>query len=300
MSNITFIGLGSMGRPMALALARAGHNVSGFDVSPASRDAASKLGLQCFDGLTAALAQADVVITMVPTGKHVRQIYANEGGIFDSAPRTALLIDSSTIDVATSRAMHELAAKRGLAFIDAPVTGAVPAAERAALTFMIGGTAELAERATPTLQGMGKAIFHVGPGGSGHAMKICNNMMTGMSMVAISEVFALGERFGLSYQSIFDVVSTGSGSCWSLTSYCPVPGPVSTSPANREYQSNFSMPMMLKDMRLSQEAANDLGASTPLAACSAALYQLAVSNGLSNKDFSAIFELISGRLAKEA
>lgn len=296
MSNITFIGLGSMGRPMAHALVRAGHRVVGFDLAQSSRDAAEKLGILTAAQLGSAVEGADVVVSMVPTGKHVRQVYSDAGGLLETVPKTTLLIDCSTIDVATSRLVHEKARTLGHTFVDAPVTGAVPAAERAALTFMIGGTAEAAERAKPTLLGMGKAIFHVGDGGAGHAMKICNNMMTGMSMVAISEVFALGEKFGLSYQSIFDVVSTGSGSCWSLVSYCPVPGPVPSSPANNGYESKFAMPMMLKDMRLSQEAADDLGASTPLAACSAAIYQMAVANGLSHKDFSAVFELVSGRL----
>lgn len=299
MSTITFIGLGSMGRPMANALARAGHHVRGFDVAPSSREAAEKLGLHTSDSLPHALEGAEVVISMVPTGKHVRSLYVEAGGLFDSVAIGTLLIDCSTIDVATSRAIHAAASASGHSFVDAPVTGAVPFAERAALTFMVGGESRVVEQVRPTLLGMGKAIFHVGDGGAGHAMKICNNMMAGMSMVAISEVFALGEKFGLDYQSIFNVVSQGSGSCWALVNYCPVPGPVPTSPANSGYESKFSMPMMLKDMRLSQEAADDLGASTPLAACSAALYQMGVSNGLAKKDFSAIFKLISGRIGND-
>lgn len=298
MATITFIGLGSMGRPMAQALAKAGHAVRGFDVSEASRELAGERQIRSFATLAEALQGAEFVVSMVPTGKHVREVYAGKHGVFDLAPPGALLIDSSTIDVATSRDVHRIATERGLHFVDAPVTGAVPAAEAASLTFMIGGAADLVPRATPVLLGMGNAVFHVGPGGSGHAMKICNNMMTGLSMVAISEMFALGEKFGLSYQSIFDVVSRGSGSCWALTSYCPVPGPVPSSPANSGYAPKFTMPMMLKDMRLSQEAADDLGAATPLAAAAAAIYQLAVSNGLDKKDFSAVFELVSGRLGK--
>jgi len=296
MSNITFIGLGSMGRPMAHALVRAGHRVTGFDVAQHSRDLAEQLGIGVNARLPMALDGAEVVISMVPTGRHVRSLYIDEGGLLDTVPKGTLLIDCSTIDVATSRAVHEHAAQRGHSFLDAPVTGAVPAAEKAALTFMVGGAAGLVERAAPILAGMGTKTFHVGTGGSGHAMKICNNMMTGITMVGISEVFALGEKFGLDYQSIFDVVSQGSGSCWVLVNYCPVPGPVPSSPANTGYPAKFAMPMMLKDMRLSQEAADDLQASTPLAASTAAIYQLAVANGLADKDFSAVFEMISGRL----
>lgn len=296
MSNITFIGLGSMGRPMAHSLVRAGHRVTGFDVSEQSREAAARLGIPARSRLAEALEGADAVISMVPTGKHVKALYVEEGGLFELAPKGTLLIDSSTIDVSTSRQVHQRAAELGHSFIDAPVTGAVPAAERAALTFMVGGDAGLVERAKPVLSGMGQKIFHVGLGGTGHAMKICNNMMTGMSIVAISEVFALGEKFGLDYQSVFDVVSQGSGSCWALVNYCPVPGPVPSSPASNGYESKFSMPMMLKDMRLSQQAADELNAATPLAASAAAVYQLAVANGLSEKDCSAVFELISGRL----
>jgi 3-hydroxyisobutyrate dehydrogenase len=299
MSIISFIGLGSMGRPMAHALVRAGHKVTGYDVAQSSRDAAEKLGIRATGQLQAALEVAEVVITMVPTGKHVRALYLDKGGFFDTAPKGTLFIDCSTIDVNTSRAVHERASSSGHSFVDAPVTGAVPFAERAELTFMVGATPELVERATPVLSGMGKKIFHVGGGGCGHAMKICNNMMTGISMVAISEVFALAEKFGLSYQSVFDVVSQGSGSCWCLVNYCPVPGPVPSSPANSGYESKFAMPMMLKDMRLSQQAADELNASTPLAASTAAVYQMAVANGLADKDFSAVFELISGRLGSE-
>jgi 3-hydroxyisobutyrate dehydrogenase len=300
MSIVAFVGMGKMGQPMAHALQKAGHTVCGFDVSSTSRALATGIGVRCVSDLAEALQGAEFVVSMVPTGKQVREIYAGAGGIFELAPKSALLIDSSTIDVTTSRDVHNIAGQRGFEFVDAPVTGAVPAAESATLTFMVGGNPGAVERARPVLEAMGKVILHVGPGGSGHAMKICNNMMLGMSMVAISEVFALGEKFGLSYQQIFDVVSRGSGSCWVLTNYCPVPGPVPTSPANRAYESNFSMPMMLKDMRLSQEAAGSLNASTPLAASAAALYQLAVDNGLANEDFSAIFKLISGRITGDS
>lgn len=300
MSHITFLGMGSMGRPMSQALTRGGHTVCGFDVFEGSLNAAKGLRLQCVSDLAEALSGADAVVSMLPTGKHLRQAYEGPNGVFALAPKSALLIDSSTIDVASSRALHARAAELGFDFVDAPVTGAVPAAEKGALTFMVGGSLHAFERAQPVLQAMGKSIFHTGEGGTGHALKICNNMMTGINMAATSELFALAERFGLSRQLVFDVVSGGSGGNWVLTNYCPVPGPVPSSPANRDYESSFSMQMMLKDMRLSQAAADELGVSTPLAANSTALYQLAVANGLGGKDFSAIYELVSGQGNKRA
>jgi 3-hydroxyisobutyrate dehydrogenase len=299
MATVAFIGMGSMGRPMALALQNKGFSVVGYDVAANSRQIAQEKGIACTDSLADATKNADFVVSMVPTGTHVREVYASKGGVFSLARKDAVLIDSSTIDVGTSRDLHALAGQQGLNFLDAPVTGAVPAAEAASLTFMVGGEATVLQRAAPVLDAMGKATFHVGAGGSGHAMKICNNMMTGMSMVATSEVFALGERFGLSYQDIFNVVSRGSGGSWIMTNYCPVPGPVPSTPANSGYASKFSIEMMLKDMRLSQAAAESLSASTPLGAATAAIYQMAVNNGISGEDFSAVFKLISGRL-KEA
>ena len=297
MTRIAFIGLGSMGRPMARALLAAGHAVHGHDIAAASREAAAQFGLRGTDRLRDAVADAEVVITMLPTGTHVAEAYLGDDGILALAPKDALLIDSSTIDVATSRRLHAEAAARGFAFLDAPVTGAVPAAEQATLTFMVGGDAATRKRAEPVLLGMGKAVIPVGGPGAGHAMKICNNMMTGMSMLAISEVFALGEKFGLDDQTLFDVVSRGSGACWALTTYCPVPGPVPTSPANRDYRSSFSMRMMLKDMRLSQALADQTGASTPLAASAAAVYQAAVNHGMDALDFSAIYRFVAGSQA---
>ncbi|SMH61925.1 3-hydroxyisobutyrate dehydrogenase [Azospirillum agricola] len=298
MARIAFIGLGNMGRPMCENLVKAGNDVVGYDIAPAMRDAYAAAGGRVAATLAEALAEADTVISMIPTGKHVRAAYEGEGGILALARSGTLMIDCSTIDVDSAQAVSKAASAAGFVMVDAPVSGAVPAAQAGALTFMVGGTAEGYERAKPILTGMGKNLFHVGASGSGNAMKICNNMMAGMSMVAISEVFTLAEKLGLDNQAVYDVVTRSSGNCWALQAYCPVPGPVPTSPANRDYQPGFTAAMMLKDMRLSQQAASASGAATPLAGSSAAFYQMLVESGHGAKDFSAVFELISGRLGR--
>ncbi len=296
MARIAFIGLGNMGRPMCENLTKAGHDVVGYDVVAAARDAYAAAGGRVADTLAEALAEADTVISMIPTGKHVRAAYEGEGGVLALARPGTMLIDCSTIDVESARAVSKAAAEAGLVMVDAPVSGAVPAAQAGTLTFMVGGTAEGFERARPVLAAMGPKIFHVGASGNGVALKICNNMMAGMSMVAISEVLALAEKLGLDHQTVYDVMTVSSGNCWALQSYCPVPGPVPASPANRGYQPGFAAAMMLKDMRLSQDAAATSGAATPLAGSAAALYQMLVEHGHGNKDFSAVFALITGRL----
>ncbi|WP_353859737.1 3-hydroxyisobutyrate dehydrogenase [Azospirillum formosense] len=296
MARIAFIGLGNMGRPMCENLTKAGHDVVGYDVVAAARDAYAAAGGRVADTLAEALDEADTVISMIPTGKHVRAAYEGEGGVLALARPGTMLIDCSTIDVESARAVSKAAAEAGLVMVDAPVSGAVPAAQAGTLTFMVGGTAEGFERARPVLAAMGPKIFHVGASGNGVALKICNNMMAGMSMVAISEVLALAEKLGLDHQTVYDVMTVSSGNCWALQSYCPVPGPVPASPANRGYQPGFAAAMMLKDMRLSQDAAATSGAATPLAGSAAALYQMLVEHGHGNKDFSAVFALITGRL----
>lgn len=296
MARIAFIGLGNMGRPMCENLTKAGHDVVGYDVVAAARAAYAAAGGRVADTLAKALAEADTVISMIPTGKHVRAAYEGEGGVLALARPGTMLIDCSTIDVESARAVSKAAAEAGLVMVDAPVSGAVPAAQAGTLTFMVGGTAEGFERARPVLAAMGPKIFHVGASGNGVALKICNNMMAGMSMVAISEVLALAEKLGLDHQTVYDVMTVSSGNCWALQSYCPVPGPVPASPANRGYQPGFAAAMMLKDMRLSQDAAATSGAATPLAGSAAALYQMLVEHGHGNKDFSAVFALITGRL----
>ncbi|MFG1464731.1 3-hydroxyisobutyrate dehydrogenase [Xanthobacter sp. DSM 24535] len=297
MPNVTFIGLGNMGRPMSANLIKAGHTVTGFDLSPAARDALVAAGGRAAGSIAEAVAGADTIVTMVPTGRHVREVYEGPGGILASAPKQAILIDSSTIDVASARAVSKAAIAAGFEMVDAPVSGAVPAAESGKLTFMVGGTKDGYARALPILQAMGANFFHVGEAGLGQALKICNNMMAGMSMVAISEVFTLAEKLGLDNQTVYDVMTKSSGNCWALQSYCPVPGPVPTSPANRGYDPGFTVAMMLKDMRLSQQEAGVGGAATPLAGAAAAIYQTVVAAGYGERDFSYVFNLLSGRMS---
>ncbi|MBA4790764.1 MAG: 3-hydroxyisobutyrate dehydrogenase [Rhizobiales bacterium] len=295
MANIAFIGLGNMGHPMCRHLLRAGHAVTGFDLSPERRAALEQLGGRAATDIADAVGAADVVLTMLPTGRHVRKVYEGEGGVLAHAPAGALLIDSSTIDIDNSRAVSQAAAQAGFTMVDAPVSGAVPAAEAGRLTFMVGGTAEGYARAVPVLEAMGYRFFHIGESGAGQALKICNNMMTGISMVAISEVFTLADRLGLDPTTVRDVMLGSSGNCWALEHYCPVPGPLPTSPASRDYAPGFTGHMMLKDMRLSQEAAAGASAATPLAGTAAAIYQMLVANGHGDRDFSYVFKMISGR-----
>ena len=285
MGTVAFIGLGNMGLPMALNLVRAGHGVTGFDLSPAARDAATAAGLALAQNALDGVRQAQVVITMLPAGKHVRAVWEEIAG---AAPKGALLIDSSTIDVESARAVHELAGARGLLALDAPVSGGTGGAVAGTLTFMCGGTAAAFAAGKPVLEAMGKRIVHCGGAGAGQAAKVCNNMILGATMVATCEAFVLAEKLGLDHQALFDVVSTSSGQSWSTTSYCPVPGPVPTSPANNGYKPGFAAALMLKDLLLSQEAAASAGAVTPMGAAAAGLYQRFVAEGSGEVDFSGI------------
>jgi 3-hydroxyisobutyrate dehydrogenase len=291
MARIGFIGLGNMGLPMACNLVKAGHLVIGFDVVVAQVGKLSAIG-----GLAAAsvadAAQADAIITMLPAGEHVREVYVGEGGVFAAAAPGALLIESSTIDVATTRTIAALAGAKGLAMVDAPVSGGVAGATAATLTFMVGGADADFARARPILEAMGKTIVHAGSAGAGQAAKICNNMILGVSMIAVSEAFLLAEKLGLDATRLFDIASKSSGQCWSMTSYCPVPGPVPTSPANRGYQAGFTAAMMLKDLRLAQDAAREVQAATPLGAAAAELYAKFTERGHAVKDFSGIIEFL--------
>jgi len=293
MTKIAVAGLGNMGRPMALNLARAGHDVLGWDLSPKARDAYTQAGGRIANGLEAALDGADFLITMVPAGPQVQDAYLGEGGILARANKNTLLIDSSTIDVETSRAVNRAATEAGFHMIDAPVSGAVPAAEAGTLTFMVGGTAEAFARAQPVLAAMGKNIIHAGPAGTGQAAKICNNMVAGTNMAVLCESLVLGQKLGLDPQVLFDVISKSSGQSWALTSYCPVPGPVPAAPSNRAYQAGFAARLMTKDMTLAQQAAQSAGVPTPLAAHARALYQMLVNSGAGEKDFSAIYQMIA-------
>ncbi len=292
--KIGFVGLGNMGGPMAANLLKAGHQVAGFDLAPAARDALAKAGGGGATSVAAAVAGAEVVITMLPAGPQVRQVYGGEGGILDRAREGTLLIDSSTIDVESARSVAKAAAERGFDMLDAPVSGGVGGAAAGTLTFMVGGSEAGFARALPVLQAMGKTIVHAGPAGNGQAAKICNNMILGISMIAVSEGFALAEKLGLDWQKLFDISSKSSGQCWAMTSYCPAPGPVPAAPSNRDYQAGFTADMMLKDLKLAQQAAQAAGATTPLGAEAAALFQMLATTGAGAKDFSAIFRMIRG------
>jgi 3-hydroxyisobutyrate dehydrogenase len=294
MSVVGFIGLGNMGGPMAANLSKAGHEVRGFDVSPAAIEAAGKAGINCSASAVAVADGADAVITMLPSGQHVRDVYLGPAGLIASARPGTLFIDSSTIDVDTARQVGAAAAEAGMEFVDAPVSGGVGGAAAGTLTFMVGGAAESFARAKSLLEKMGGKIVHCGDAGAGQAAKICNNMILGISMIGVCEAFALAEKLGLSHQSLFDVASTSSGQCWSLNSYCPVPGPVPTSPANRDYQPGFATALMLKDLKLAQAASQAAGASTPMGGLAAQLYSLHAGAGQGGTDFSSIIKLLRG------
>src|SRR5882757_8580109 len=294
MSRIGFVGLGNMGLPMAQNLIKTGHQVEGVDLNPASIEKLIAAGGTVAETHKIAAARGDVVITMLPAGKHVREVYLGPGGIIENTNPRTLLIDCSTIDVETAREVSAAAEARGLMMLDAPVSGGVTGAAAGTLTFMVGGSTQAFVRAQSILEKMGKTIVHAGGAGNGQAAKICNNMILGVSMIAVSEAFVLAEKLGLDHQKLFDISSKSSGQCWSMTTYCPVPGPVPTSPANRDYAAGFTAAMMLKDLRLSQSAAQAAGAATPLGAAAAALYTLFVNEGQKDTDFSGIFKMISG------
>lgn len=293
MANVGFIGLGLMGQPMAANLVTAGHRVTGFDLLAANLKRAAAKGIVSSASAADAVREADVIVTMLPAGKDTLAVWG--GGIMQAARPGTLFIDSSTIDVASARAAHEIAGKSAMSSLDAPVSGGVGGAEAGTLTFMCGGVAAAFDRARPVLEAMGKRIVHCGDPGAGQAAKICNNMILGISMIGVCEAFALAEKLGLSHQALFDVASTSSGQCWSLTSYCPVPGPVPAAPSNRDYKPGFSSALMLKDLKLAQEAAAAAGASTPLGAAAAQLYGMHNAWGEGGADFSAIIHLLRGK-----
>ena len=293
MAKIAFIGLGNMGGPMAANLAKAQHHVSAFDLSDAAVAAAVEKGAHKASSAAEAVKGAEIVVTMLPAGKHVREVY--EKDVLPNVAKGTLLIDCSTIDVESARHVAALAEKAGMDMVDAPVSGGVGGATAGTLTFMVGGSETSFAKAKPILEKMGKKIVLAGTSGGGQAAKICNNMILGISMIAVSEAFMLAKRLGLDAQKLFDVASTASGQCWSLTNYCPVPGPVPASPANRDYQPGFTAAMMLKDLMLAQQAANAAGASTPLGAEAAQLFSLFVNSGNGARDFSGIIKMLDGK-----
>jgi 3-hydroxyisobutyrate dehydrogenase len=293
MTAIGFIGLGNMGAPMAANLVKAGHQVTGYDIVPAAIAALAAAGGRAAASAAEAVAAGDVVITMLPAGPQVREVYLGNGGVLGRARNDALLVDCSTIDVETARAVAAAAREAGFDMVDAPVSGGTAGAAAASLTFMVGGDAAAFARARPVLDAMGRTIVHTGPAGNGQAVKICNNMMLAISMIGVCEAFTLAHKLGLTSQTLFDVVSKSTGQCWALTGYCPVPGPVPASPANRDYAAGFTAAMMLKDLRLAQQAAGAAAAPTPLGGTAAALYQLLVDEGAGGLDFSAIYRFIA-------
>src|ERR1041384_6421671 len=292
MARIGFIGLGNMGLPMAINLIKAGHQVEGVDINPAAVEKLKAAGGKQVETGKGAAARCDVVITMLPAGQHVRETYLGANGIIENANVGTLLIDSSTIDVETARTVATEAEKRSLLMLDAPVSGGVAGAAAGTLTFMCGGSAQAFARAQSILEKMGKTIVHAGGPGNGQAAKICNNMILGISMIAVSEAFVLAEKLGLDHQKLFDISSKSSGQCWAMTNYCPVPGPVPTSPANRDYQPGFTAAMMLKDLKLSQDAAKTSGARTEMGAAATKLYQRYTESGGAAKDFSGIVQFV--------
>jgi len=294
MTNIAFIGVGNMGGPMARNLLKADNKVTAFDLSDAVLAPILKAGAAKAASANDAVREADVVITMLPAGHHVRSVYL-DNGVLGAAKKGALLIDSSTIDVDSARAVHAAAEKAGFLFLDAPVSGGTGGAEAGTLTFMCGGSDAAFERAKPVLEKMGKKIAHAGGPGAGQAAKICNNMMLGISMIGTCEALALGEKLGLETQALFDIMSTSSGQSWSLTTYCPVPGPVPTAPSNRDYAGGFATALMLKDLKLAQTAAQSVNANTPLGAEAAQLYSLFAAAGNAGIDFSGIIRMLRGK-----
>ncbi len=296
MAAIGFIGLGNMGAPMAANLAKAGHDVTGYDLNPAAMQALAAAGGKIAASAAEAAKGAAIVVTMLPEGRHVRDVWLHQGGLIE-AIRDAkpLLIDCSTIDVDTARAVTAAAAEAGLAMLDAPVSGGTIGAQNATLTFMAGGTADAFAEAKPVLQAMGKTIVHCGGPGAGQAVKICNNMMAAINTAGVAEGFLLARQLGLDPQILYDVCSTATASSWALNSYCPEPGPAPAAPSNRDFAPGFMTKLMVKDIRLSQAAATATGVPTPLAAVALSMYEQTMDAGYADKDFSSVFRWLADR-----
>ena len=296
MTTIAFIGLGNMGIGMASNLAKAGHDVRALDISKEAIARAVDAGCVGAENAKGAVENADVVVTMLPAGKHVELVYGDKDGVFTHAKPGTLCIDCSTIDVATARKVISEAEALGLAMIDAPVSGGVGGAAAGTLTFMCGGQIDAFERAKPYLDIMGKNVFHAGDAGNGQVAKIANNMLLGIHMIGTCEAFNLAEKLGLDAQTFYDISSTASGQNWSMTSYCPAPGPVPSAPSNNDYQAGFTAAMMLKDLRLAQDAAKTAEAETPLGAQAEAIYTQMEFRKRDDLDFSGVMKLINGSL----
>ncbi len=296
MAKIGFIGLGNMGGPMAANLVKAGHTVTGYDLSPPAMMALTQAGGGVAASAADAVKGADVVITMLPAGEHVRHVYLNQGGLIDvTKGQKPLLIDCSTIDVDSARTVDAEASKAGLAMLDAPVSGGTAGAQNGTLTFMVGGADEAFARGKPILEAMGKNIFHAGAAGAGQAVKICNNMMLAINMVGVAEGFILAEKLGLDWQKLHAICSTATSNSWALANYCPAPGVVPTAPSSKDYAPGFMAQLMVKDVKLSQAAAEATGSPTPLGAQALSFYQAVVDAGDGTKDFSVVFRWLAAQ-----
>jgi 3-hydroxyisobutyrate dehydrogenase len=296
MAKVGFIGLGNMGLPMAGNLVKKSHEVKGFDIMEDNLTKAAQAGIKKVASAAEAAADVDFVVTMVPTGKETIAVYEGTGVLKSAKPGT-LFIDASTIDVASAKKAHELAKAAGMLSLDAPVSGGTGGAQGATLTFMCGGSKEAFEKAKTVLEGMGRKLVHCGDAGMGQVAKICNNMMMAINMLGVCEGFALAEKHGLAAQTLFDVVSTSTGQSFALTGYCPVPGPVPTTPANRDYAPGFMTQLLVKDLTLAQSASQDAGVSTPMGAQALALFRLYMTLTNSGaKDFSSVVNFVRGKL----
>ena len=297
-TSIAFLGLGHMGAPMALNLVKAGYTVTGFDLVPAAMGAARESGLAVAETAADAVADADVVITMFPGGRHVIDAYSGSAetpGLLSVAKPGTLFIDSSTIAVEDARRAHDLALEAGQLSVDAPVSGGVVGAVAGTLAFMVGASAADFAVAEPILATMGARIVHCGDSSAGQAAKVCNNLILGISMIAVSEAFVLGEKLGLTHQALFDVASNASGQCWALTTNCPVPGPVPASPANRDYQPGFSGALMAKDLGLAEQAFESVGVHAEVGSLASEMYRRFAAGDGATLDFSAIINDIRSR-----
>jgi 3-hydroxyisobutyrate dehydrogenase len=296
MAHIGFIGLGNMGGPMAANLVKAGHVVTGYDLSSAALEALSKAGGHVAASAQEAVAGTSVVITMLPAGEHVREVFLHQGGIIDIVKDDKpLLIDCSTIDVDSARTVAAAAEEAGLMMLDAPVSGGTLGAQNATLTFMVGGSDAAFAAGKVILEGMGKNIFHAGGPGAGQAVKICNNMMLAINMVGVSEGFILAQKLGLDWGKVHAICGTATSNSWALSAYCPAPGPAPAAPSNRDYAPGFMTKLMVKDVRLSQAAAEAVGSPTPLAAQALSFYEKAMEAGDGDKDFSVVFRWLAGQ-----
>ncbi|MDJ0921242.1 MAG: 3-hydroxyisobutyrate dehydrogenase [Henriciella sp.] len=296
MAKIGFIGLGNMGSGMCANLVRAGHDVAAFDLNPEAVAAAADVGAVPAEQLSEAVTGAEIVVTMLPAGKHVLEVYFGEDGVIKWAETGTLFVDCSTIAVEDARTANARAAAAGFSMVDAPVSGGTAAATAGTLTFMVGGPEDAFSRAKPVLDDMGKNIFHAGGAGNGQVAKIANNMLLGISMIATCEAFALAEKLGLDAQTFFDISSKASGQNWSMTSYCPAPGPVPGAPSNKEYQPGFAVDMMLKDLRLAAAASEGVGADTAFGDAARAAYEALSADGHGGLDFSGVMKRVKGEI----